>query len=87
MSFLSSNTRLFARLSSFIRTSRVNATTTTANTGDRVPVPIRRDPKYFRIGAMVAGVVGLLVLFRMARKERKLIEHTVDHQHEPPVAK
>ncbi len=87
MSFLSSNIRLFARLPSFIRTTRVNATTTTSNTGNRVPVPTRRDPKYFRIGAMVAGVVGLLALFRMARKERKLIEHSVDHQHEPPIAK
>jgi hypothetical protein len=86
MSLLSANLRLFARLPSFIRVSRMNVTTTASNTTNRVPVPTRTDPTYFRAGALIVGVAGLYALFRASRKEEQLIEHSTDNQHEPPVA-
>jgi hypothetical protein len=89
MSFLPSNLRLFARFPLFIRPLRRNATTTTttSNKPNQVPVPTRRNPKYFQIGALVVAVVGVLAMFKAARNERKLMEYSADHQHEPPIAK
>lgn len=86
MSLLLANLRLFARFPTFIRTPRVNVTTTTSNKTNQVPVPIRSDHKYLRIAAVIVGVVGLLALFRVSRKEEQLIEHSLGHQHDPPVA-
>lgn len=86
MSLLSANLRLFARVPTLARMSRMNATTTTSNQPNQVPVPTRTNPKYLRIGFAVAGVLAILALFRQSRKEEQLIINSKDRQHEPPVA-
>jgi hypothetical protein len=87
MSFLPANLRLFARFPVFIRTSRMNTTTTTtSNKPNQVPVPTRSNYKLWRTGALIAVVVGFVALFRASRKEEQLIEHSAYAPDEPPVA-
>jgi hypothetical protein len=86
MSFLPANLRLFARLPVFNRVSRMNATTTTSNKVNQVPVPVRSNHKLWSAGALIVGVVGLIALLRASRKEEQLIEHSIYTQHDPPVA-
>ncbi len=86
MSLLLGNLRLFSRFPTFIRTPRVNVTTTTSNKTNQVPVPTISNHKYLRTAAVIVGVVGFLALFRASRKEEQLIAHSIDYQHDPPVA-
>jgi hypothetical protein len=86
MSFLPANLRLFARFPVFIRTSRMNTTTTTSNKPNQVPVPTRSNYKLWRTGAVIVFVVGFVALLRASRKEEQLIEHSAHAPDEPPVA-
>ncbi|CAF1155735.1 unnamed protein product [Adineta steineri] len=88
MSSLLMNLRLFSRLPASVHISRMNSTSTTANSSKiNLPKDVA-DPnkKHFRIGYMVLGVIGLLALFRMSRKEEQLIAHTADKNPHPKSA-
>lgn len=87
MSFLPGNLRLLTRFPTLNRMSYMNSTTTTTSTKtNQIPAPTRPPTKYYRIGFAVVGVIAILALFRQSRKEEQLIEHSIDKQHEPPVA-
>ncbi|CAF1016791.1 unnamed protein product [Adineta steineri] len=89
MSSLLMNLRQFSRLPVSVHISRMNSTSTTTADSSKIKLPRDvADPnkKHFRIGYMLLGVIGLLALFRMSRKEEQLIAHTADKNPHPKSA-
>ena len=79
MSVLLSNLRLFQRSSTSICTSRLNAATRTASSNINLSRDAARPSQtYWRPAALIVGLVGVVALLRMSRKEEQLIQHARD---------
>ncbi|CAF1164615.1 unnamed protein product [Adineta ricciae] len=79
MSVLLSNLRLFPRYSTSIYTSRPNAAIRAASSNINLPRDAARPSQtYWRPAALIVGLVGVVALLRMSRKEEQLIQHARD---------